>query len=247
VLTGEPGGAPVKSGLSLVDYAAGLTAALGIVAAVHGARRTGRGGDVDTSLYDTALALLTYPATWWLSAGVRTERLPMSAHPSIVPFQFFRTADGHIAVACAKEHFWERLVAELGDEEIASDPRFARFDGRAVHRGLLLSKLEDHFAKRTTSEWLARLRGKVPCAPVRSMEQALDPAELEERGMAVRYDHPELGVVHTVGSPLRLSGFEPEYRAGSGLGADRGALLRELGVTEDEERELELAGAFGRL
>src|SRR5207245_2134780 len=96
-LTGDPEGPPVKSGLSLVDYSAGLMAALALMVGVFDAQRTGKGRDIDTSLYDAALAMLTYPATWYLSQGVVTERLPDSAHPSIVPFQFFATADGHIA------------------------------------------------------------------------------------------------------------------------------------------------------
>src|SRR5207244_11346984 len=92
-LTGDPAGPPTKSGLSLVDYVAGLTAALALLAGVIDARTTGRGRDLDTNLYDSALAMLSYPATWYLSSGFLTERHPLSAHPSITPFQFFRTRD----------------------------------------------------------------------------------------------------------------------------------------------------------
>ena len=109
-LTGEPGGPPARSGLPMADYAAGLVAACGLLAGIVDARRTGRGRDLDTSLFDTALAMLSYQATWWLSAGIETRRLPSSAHPSIVPFQFFATADGYIAIACAKEKFFQALI-----------------------------------------------------------------------------------------------------------------------------------------
>ena len=111
-LTGEPGGPPTKSGLSLADYAAGLTAALAIMVALFETQRTGRGRDVDTSLYDVALGLLTYPAAWYLSAGIVTERHPLSGHPSMVPFQFIETADGYLALACPKEKFFQDLVSD---------------------------------------------------------------------------------------------------------------------------------------
>ncbi|HKG28999.1 MAG TPA: CoA transferase, partial [Thermomicrobiales bacterium] len=91
-LTGEPIGPPARSGLPMADYSAGLVAACGLLAGIVDARRTGRGRDLDTSLFDTALAMLSYQATWWLSAEIETRRLPSSAHPSIVPFQFFATA-----------------------------------------------------------------------------------------------------------------------------------------------------------
>src|SRR5438445_8457816 len=114
-MTGEPNGPPSKSGLSLADYIAGLTAVLGLLAGVMDARRTGLGRDIDTNLYDSALAMLSYPATWYLSLGLRSTRQPLSAHPTITPFQFFSTADGYIALACPKEKFFQLLVAAPGE------------------------------------------------------------------------------------------------------------------------------------
>ena len=113
-LTGDPNGPPAKSGLSLADYICGLTAMVGLLAGLRDAERTGLGRDVDTNLYDSALAMLSYPATWFLSSGFETRRLPLSAHPSVVPFQFFATADGHIAIACPKEKFFVALVERHG-------------------------------------------------------------------------------------------------------------------------------------
>ena len=140
-LTGAPDGPPTKSGLSLADYICGLTAALGLVVALLDARRTGRGRDVDTNLYDSALAMLSYPATWFLSSGFVTERHEMSAHPSVVPFQFFATADGHIAIASPKEKFFHALVDGMDLGELSRDPRFADFEGRGRHRAELLAIL----------------------------------------------------------------------------------------------------------
>ncbi|WP_238489455.1 CaiB/BaiF CoA transferase family protein [Actinoplanes flavus] len=112
-LTGEPGGPPTKSGLSIVDYSGGYVAAIALLAGVHAARRDGHGMDCDLSLFDTAVGMLTYPATWHLNAGFEPARTRHSAHPSLVPFQLFPSADGWVVVGCAKEKFWHRLVAVL--------------------------------------------------------------------------------------------------------------------------------------
>jgi crotonobetainyl-CoA:carnitine CoA-transferase CaiB-like acyl-CoA transferase len=241
-LTGEPDGPPVKSGLSLVDYSAGLMAALALVVGVFDAQRTGRGRNIDTNLYDAALALLAYPATWYLTQGVVTERLPNSAHPSIVPFQFFATADGHIAVACAKEKFFKALATAL---ELPSDARFASFESRRANRQALTELLGERFRTRSTAEWLALLGGRVPIAPVRSLTAVLDHAELSGRDMLVSYPHPAFGQVESIGLPLKITGFAPDYRAGPSLDADRESILKTLGYTADEVVRLEAAGAFG--
>ncbi len=244
-LTGEPGTPPARSGLPMVDYAAGLVAACGLLAGIHEARRTGRGRDIDTSLFDTALAMLSYQATWWLSAGIPTRRLPHSAHPSIVPFQFFATADGYIAVACAKEKFFAALAEALEMPELTRDARFATFAARHEHRDSLTALLGARFQQRATDDWLARLRGKVPCAPVRDFEDALDAERLRARGMLAAYDHPGLGAVRSVGLPLNVSNFAPRYRAASGLGADAADLLADVGIDEQEMARLAAEGAFG--
>ena len=232
-LTGSPDGPPTKSGLSLADYVAGLTAVLGLMVGLFDARRTGLGRDVDTNLYDSALAMLSYPATWFLSSGFASQRHAMSAHPSVVPFQFFATADGHVAVATPKEKFFRVLVERMGLPELAHDPRFADFEARNHSRDVLIARLSGRFAERTTAEWLETLQGAIPIAPVRSMEAALDPEELAERGMLAEYPHPAFGLVRSIGLPLSATGLTPTYRAAPGLGADTAALLRELGFPDD--------------
>src|SRR5438309_7623753 len=144
-LTGNPDGPPVKSGLSLADYAGGIMAALALMAAVFDAQRTGEGRDVDVSLYDVALAFHNYRATWYLTAGVPGERTPDSSHPSIVPFQFFATADGHVAIACAKDKFFRALVPRMGLPALAGDARFSSFDERRRNRDELLNTLQERF------------------------------------------------------------------------------------------------------
>ncbi len=241
-LTGEPDGPPVKSGLSLVDYSAGLMAALALMIGVFQAQRTGRGGDVDTSLYDAALALLTYPATWYLSRAIVTERLPQSAHPSMVPFQFFATADGYLAVACPKEKFFRALMRAI---DLPVDDRFGTYEARRQNRAALVELLTVRLRERPSDEWVAVLAGKVPVAPVRSMTSALDERELKEKDMFASYVHPTLGRVNTVATPFKVEGYAPEYRAGPQMDGDRLAILKSLGYRPQEMDALAGAGAFG--
>lgn len=244
-LTGEPGAPPARSGLPMADYAAGLVAACGLLAGVIDARRTGKGRDIDTSLFDTALSMLSYQAAWWLSAGIEPKRHPLSAHPSIVPFQFFATADGYIAVACAKEKFFRALVLAMELPELADDPRFCSFARRHENRDTLLPILAERFHERPTEAWLAALRGAAPCAPVRDLADALALERLVERNMLAAYDHQALGAVRGVGLPLHVSGYAPRYAAGPALGVDTERLLTELGFDEEARQRLRNDGAFG--
>ena len=202
--------------------------------ALFDARRTGVGRDVDTNLYDAALAMLTYPATWYMSAGVEPGRQPNSGHPSVVPFQFFATLDGHVAVAAPKEKFFRALVERMGLERTADDPRFASFEARRQNREELIAVLSARFAEEPNAVWLERLRGHVPIAPIRPMEAALDLEELRDRDMLAVYEHPVFGTVRSVGLPLKMGGFTPTYAPGPGLGADGAAILAELNASSDQ-------------
>lgn len=246
-LTGEPDGPPVKSGLSLADYSAGLMAALGLMIALFNAQRTGLGCDIDTSLYDVALAMLTYPAAWYLSAGIDSPRASMSAHPSVVPFQFFATEDSYLAIACPKEKFFRALVVAMGSPELCEDPRFRSFADRARHRTELLALLEARFRLRTTEAWMTVLGGEVPCAPVQSLSEALDPAGLTARNLLASYPHPVFGTVRAVGTPLKVGAFQPSYRMAPLLGADNEDILHEFGYDDSQIRTLCLQGTFGRV
>ena len=169
----------------------------------------------------------------------------MSAHPSVVPFQFFATSDGHIAVASPKEKFFRSLAEGMDLPGLAADPRFADFEARGRHRAELVGILATRFAERTTGEGLERLRGSVPIAAVRSLEEALDVDELRGRSMLAEYDHPAFGTVRSVGLPLWMGGFAPAYARGPSLGGDGDAILRELGLDEAAVERLRADGAFG--
>src|SRR3954451_11543036 len=151
-MTGDPSGPPTKSGLSLVDLSGGYVSAIALMAGLWRARRDGVGCDCDISLFETALHQLMYIGTWAATEGYEPRRMPESAHPSIVPFQAFATADGWLTVACAKQKFWEMLARALDHEELLDDPRFADFAGRNEHREELLPVLREAFARRTTDE-----------------------------------------------------------------------------------------------
>ncbi len=234
-LTGDPGGPPTKAGVSVVDFSGGMMSALGLVIGLLRVRDTGIGGDVDVSLLDTALSMLNYLAAWNLSRGIEPTRLPDSAHPSLVPSQTFATADGYIVVMCMKQKFWQRLAACLDLDELAADPRFATIADRFDNRDELIPLLKERFQTHTTAEWLNRLRGQVPSAPVNSVAEALRDEQVLHRQMIVEYEHEMFGRVRQVGSPLKLDGVEPVYGPASRCGADTDEILRDLLDLKDEE------------
>jgi len=203
-LTGEPDGPPTKSGLSLVDYSGGLIASIAILAGVHSARRTGEGMDCDLSLYDTALSLLTYPATWWLSKEYEVERSSRSSHPSLVPFQLFKGEDDWFVVGCAKEKFWERLRDLLEDERL-KDEKFSNFSLRFDNKKELITILDEIFSQKKADEWLELLKDKqIPSGPINSLKDVFDDEHAISREMFFEYEHPELGRVKQVLSPVNV-------------------------------------------
>jgi crotonobetainyl-CoA:carnitine CoA-transferase CaiB-like acyl-CoA transferase len=190
----------------MVELSAGIAAALGLVSGVLRARVTGVGGDVDTSLFDTATSLLTYIGAWHLTSGYKPQRTKDSSHPSQVPSQVLPTSDGWLVVMCAKEKFYRRLVVELGRPELADDPRFIDFTARMQNRDVLVPMLKELTLQRTTEEWLAVLRNKVPCAPVNTVEEALKDPQVTDTGMIISLPHDDFGTVHQMASPIRATG-----------------------------------------
>jgi len=239
MLTGEPDGPPTKSGLSLVDLSGGYVSAIAVLAGLWRARRDGVGCDCDVSLLDTALAELCYVGTWAASRGYVPPRRRHSAHPVIVPFQNFPTADGWIVVACPKEKFWRLLCDAIGRPELAAE--FPSFADRDRRRDELEPILEDVFRERTSEEWLGVLgRAGVPSAPVNDVETAVADARI------VEYEHPRLGAVRQVATPLRLSGDEAPVRPAPARGEDTEQVLVELcGYEPGRVQELAAAGVFG--
>lgn len=245
-LTGEPDGPPTKTGLSLVDYCGGLVAALALLTGIHAARRDGRGMDCDLSLFDVAIGLLTYPAAWYLNRNYAVDRTADSAHPSLVPFQNFRTSDGWIVVACAKEKFWSRLTQAIGRPELASDARFADFAARRRNKDELLQVLTEVFSSKTTSYWLATIQAAgVPVGQVNNLGQAIADAQTSARQMIIEVDHPYWGKVRQAASPLRV-GDRVAYRRAPFRNEHSDEVLRGLlGYTAEQISDFAQAGAFG--
>lgn len=246
-VTGQPDGPPTKSGLSVVDYSGGLVAAVSLLAALHAARRDGVGADCDVSLFDTAVSMLTYPAAWALNGDFEPTRTHHSAHPSLVPFQAFPSADGWIVVACPKEKFWRRLTRAVGAPELAEDPRYASFELRRANSQSLLPVLEAALIRRSTQEWLKVLRAVgVPCGPVNSVREALADPHTAAREMLVRTKHPHFGPLVQVGTAVRVGDEEPDGRRAPRLNEDAEAVLTGLlGYTPQQTQAFGVRGAFG--
>lgn len=244
-VTGDPDTAPTKCGVSIIDFAGGLASAVGLLVALLRARATGVGGNVDVGLHDTAISMLNYLAVWTLNSDWRAQRLPDSAHQTLVPAQNFRTRDGHLVIMCMKEKFWRRLAERMGLAALLDDPRFATFADRLAHRTELIARLADVFRTRTTEEWLAALRGHVPVAPIYDVAQALDDEQVRARDMVIAYEHPRFGTVREVGCPIKIDGVQPRYTPAAALGADTEDLLRSLLSTDDADiRRLRACGAI---
>ncbi len=246
-LTGDPDGPPTKSGLSIVDLSGGYVAAIALLAGIHRAARDGVGCDADVSLFETALSELMYVGTWAATPGHVTPRRANSAHPSIVPFQAFATADGHITVAAAKQHFWDRLCRAIGREDLLADERYATFASRDAHRDELLAQLDAVFASRPTAHWLELLvDAGVPVGRVNDVVEALEDPQTIARDGVVEYEHPNLGTVRQAATPLRMSGELPEPSRAPFLGEHTEGLLREVcGYSDERTAALRDAGAFG--
>ena len=229
-LTGEPDGPPARFGLSIVDLMTGTTAAMALLAGLVDAQATGKGRDLDVSLFDVALHNLAYVATWYLNGGIVTNREPRSRHPSLTPSQLCRTKDGWLFIMCNKEKFWTALAEAVGKPDWATDLEYSTFAARLKNREQVTQELDAVLTTATTAEWISRLGGKVPIAPVYDVQQALENPFVAEQQLVLDFQHPEHGKIRGVASPVRLenSAVLPT-RAAPRLGEDTDALLEELG------------------
>jgi crotonobetainyl-CoA:carnitine CoA-transferase CaiB-like acyl-CoA transferase len=222
-LLGEDGRPPVRVPASIVDMGAGMWSVIGILAALQERGRTGRGGIVDTSLYETGLA--------WMSiylAGYLANREIPSRHGSgvdmIVPYQAFAAADGWLMVAAGNDNLFRRLAAVLDRPELAEDPRFASNRDRVRHRKELVPILADIFATRRRAEWAATLEAAgIPNGPINTLDQVVDDPQTRALGIIQHRPESELGLV---GLPLSFDGARPPFaKAAPALGEDNDAVL----------------------
>jgi crotonobetainyl-CoA:carnitine CoA-transferase CaiB-like acyl-CoA transferase len=204
-ITGPEGGPPCKAGVAVVDLTTGMMAANAVLAALYARERTGRGQHVDISLLETQVAWLANVGVGYLLSGEPPIRYG-NAHPTIVPYQTFDTADGTIALGVGNDGQWQRLCKTIGRAELAQDERFRSNPDRVRNRPALQSILGSVFVTRSTEEWVRDLRGAtIPVSAVRSIPEVLNDPQVVAREMVVTIDHPTIGEVRLLGIPFKFS------------------------------------------
>ncbi|MEO8289231.1 MAG: CoA transferase [Chloroflexota bacterium] len=228
-ITGEPDGPPGKVGVAIVDVTAGMFALSSILAALRVRDLTGQGQRIDMSLLDSHLAWLANVGSNYLISGEVPARYG-NAHPNIVPYQAFKAADGWVILAVGNDRQWTHFCSAIERTDLAADPRFATNHARVENRSLLVPTLESLFLTRTQAEWLILLEAcDVPSGPVNKVDRALSTPQVEARGMVQIVDHPGIGPVRLVASPLKLESTPPTIRRHPPmLGEHTEEVLREL-------------------
>jgi CoA:oxalate CoA-transferase len=205
-LTGEAGRPPSRMGLPMGDLAGGMFGALAVASALFRRAQTGEGTTFDLSLLDCQVSLLTYVAQYFWADGRVPGRVG-SGHASVVPYQAFSTRDGHVVVAVFAEQFWGGFCRAIERPELAADPRFDSNPRRVERREELVPVLEAIFHGRSTTEWLARLhREGVPAAPINTVDRVVKDPQVLLREMVVELEHPTLGTLSTLGTPVKPAG-----------------------------------------
>ena len=241
---GEPGAGPQKVGVAVADLMCGMYAVSAILAALYERDRSGRGQHIDLSLLDTQVAWLANQNLNYLVSG-QPPRRQGTAHPNIVPYQAFATADGHLMLAVGNDAQFARFCTAAGAPELARDDRYATNQDRVAHRAELVPRVAGLLRGRTTREWLAALdAAQVPCGPINDLAQVFAEPQVRHRRLRMELPHPTAGSAPGVANPVRFSRSAIEYeRAPPTLGADTAAVLRErLGLEEAALRDLAARG-----
>src|SRR6476661_1745929 len=239
-ITGEPGGQPVRAGVSFLDLTTGILCALGVSNAIIQRQRTGLGQRVDGSLLETAVSLLAFHAEGYLLTGALPRALG-SGHPSLSPYRNFKCRDGQwIFIAAANDRFWQKLAKALGLTDLAADPRFEKNQGRVANRAELEGILEKTIGGLDREPLLKRLEeADVPATPVNTVDQVMNDPQTAERGIVQRVTHPKLGEIPVVGTPLHFSRMAPGVRRAAPLrGEHTDTVLTDLGYSNAEIKTL---------
>jgi crotonobetainyl-CoA:carnitine CoA-transferase CaiB-like acyl-CoA transferase len=244
-ITGEPGGPPIKCGVPLTDLGAGLFALAGILAALFHRTRTGLGQYIDTSLLEAGVALSVWEATEYFS-GRGIPQPTGSAHRLSAPYQAIRCSDGYITLGAANDRLFVRLCGLLGHPEWTQRPEFASDAGRVANRTTLAELIEGITSESPRRHWLDLFDANdIPCGPINDYEQMTHDPQVVARRMVLETEHPALGRLRTLGSPLKMSGTPPEPgRRAPLLGEHTTDVLLQAGYTEAEIAELRRMGAL---
>jgi formyl-CoA transferase len=245
-ITGEPDRPPVKCGVPVTDLTAGLLALQAILAAYVHRLRTGEGQRVDASLLEAGIALAVWESAQYFSGGGIPEPVG-SAHRMFAPYQAIRCADGYITLGAASTPTWERLAAAIGLPELVERPEYADAGGRVRNRRRLAEEIEAVTATRPRAHWLETLdHAGVPCGPILDYQEVFADPQVRERELVQEIEHPSAGRVRVVGPPVKLSETPARIRRPSPrLGEHTAEVLREIGRTDQEIRELADGGAVG--
>jgi crotonobetainyl-CoA:carnitine CoA-transferase CaiB-like acyl-CoA transferase len=239
-VTGEPGGPPVKVGVPLTDLGAGLFALAGILAALHHRSGTGRGQYIETSLLEAGLALSAWEAAEFFASGAAPEAMG-SAHRFLAPYQAIRCADGYITIGAGTDRLFADLAALLGHPEWSGMTEFANTSARVRNRAALSARIETVTASQPKAHWLAAFEAHgIPCGPINTYPEAFADPHVRSRGMVVELEHPTLGHMPTLGSPIKMSATPPVVdRRAPLLGEHTAEVLREAGLNDEEIRRVQ--------
>ena len=241
-VTGTPEGEPMKAGVPIADIMAGMYASVAINAALRSREVDGKGQYIDIGMLDTQVAWLSIQAMNFLIGGENPARLG-NGHPNIVPYQVFKTADGHIMVTIGNDSQFERFCEFVGHSELSRDEKFPSNSARVKNRDELIPILEPIFLSKRSTEWLHELEERsIGCGPINNVNQIFEDPQVIDRGMKIEMPHPAAGgaTAPMVASPLRFSETPVSYRhAPPMLGADTESVLNEvLGIDAAHFREL---------
>lgn len=242
-ITGPADGEPYKVGVAIVDVTAGLYAANAIQAALRYKEKTGKGQKVEVSLFESQIAWLINVASAYLVSGEQPKRYG-NAHPNIVPYETFPTADGYIAAGAGNDAQFARFCKVLGLEDLPDDPRFKTNADRVNNRHVLIPLLRERFRTRKTDEWIAALEAaSIPCAPINTLDRVFAHPQTRAREMLVEVEHPTIGQLKMVGLPYKLSGTPLGiYRHPPLLGEHTDEVLGELGYSPADIEDLRARG-----
>ncbi len=243
---GMPGGGPQKAGVAVADLFTGMYATVAVLAALTFRERSGEGQHIDLSLLDTQVAMLANQNMNFLVTGEAPARRG-NAHPNIVPYQTFATADGHVILAVGNDAQFRRFCELAGCPGLADDARFAGNRDRVAHREALIALLAPVLRRRTTHEWIEMLEAAgVPCGPINRLDEVFADPQVRHRGLRIDLPHPTAGNVPLVANPIRLSASPLEYAAPPLLGQHTNEILQELlGLPDDRLASLRAAGVIG--
>jgi len=238
-ICGEPGRTPVRMGIPMGDLGGAMLAAYSVSAALFKRERTGEGCDIDISLMDAMVSLLTYVAEYYFVSNV-TPCLIGSGHQSVVPYRAYRTKDIHIVGAIFTDKFWANFCKALGLEKLIDDPRFKDNNLRSKNRDELNPILEEAFLTRTGDEWIGLLmKAGVPCAPINDLERLFKDQQVLERDMVVEVPHPSRGTIKMLGNPVKVVGREDVFKMSPKLGEHNQEILKGwLGLDDDSIEDL---------